>query len=210
MLLDRIDETTISELCKEYSEQAELQPEKYDIFFQYDTAGGAMIYLAVLKNLQDATLPLGYYFTIGADLKVKHGIEFPWLPLLLHLRAYEKELSEDRQKELYGEAYYTLGAVAGLSAKEMAEREEARVSFLSFLNRLEGKGLLKAQSQQKNDLTLQFELMELPDKTNPLVLRLKMGQTGGKYYYVQNNRSHRALCSPARRDNYPLRQQPYR
>ena len=186
MLLDKIDEKSISELCDEHSDQTEFQPEKYDIFFQYDTAGGAMIYLAVLKNLADSTLPLGYYFSIGADLTVYFEDEFPWLPLLTYLRTYERELSEERQKELYGEAFYTLGAVAGMSAKELAERETARLSFLSFLDRLEGKGLLNAEAQKEKAFRLQFELMELPDKTKPIAFRLKIGQSGGKLYYVQN------------------------
>lgn len=185
MLLDKIDDSTVAEFRKK-GEEITFPSEKYDIFYQYDNAAGKMIYLAVLKEVQGKSLPLGYYFSVGADLKVQYGKELPWFALFLYLREYEKTLTEEQQKALYGEAYYTLGSVAGLSTKELAERESARRSFLSFLDKLNNKGLLYEQSAQEKTLTLCFELMEIPEKSEPLWFRMKVGETGGKLYYVQN------------------------
>ena len=186
MLLDKISEETISSLCDKSKDQLDFPSEKYNLFFQYDTASGTMVYLASRKDLYDDSIPLGYYFTIGADLTIHRGSDFPWLPLLLYLREYEKTLPEDRQKELYGEAYYTLGAVAGLSGRELAERETARRSFLTFLDHLRSKGLLTEQGAEKGALTALLEWTDFSDKNKSLELRMKLGQKNGKLYYVQN------------------------
>ena len=184
MLLDRIDEKTVAQ--KTDDGQTPFQPEKYSIFFRYDVAGGSMIYLAVLKDLSEDSIPLGYWFSVGADLKVRHGDDYPWLPLLKYLRAYEKGLSDEQQKELYGEAYFTLGAVAGLSSKELARREEARRSFITFLNRLEQKGLLHKDDARRRDLRIQLELPVLPGSHSKMPFRLRIGHADGRMVYVQN------------------------
>ena len=184
MLLDRIDEKTIDSFCLKQKENTEFPAEKYDVYYEYDTAGGAMIYLATRKDLWDSSMPLGYYFSIGADLQVSYGQRFPWLPLLLYLRNYEKTLSEEQQKEMYGEAYYTLGAVVGLSTKELAERQTARNSFLSFLNGLEEKGLLNTYVPLEKKLVVRLELQQNLNKS--LAIRMKVGESDGKLYYIQN------------------------
>ena len=186
MLLDRIDENSIAALLEESRDHADFPADRYDVYFQYNTASGTMEYLAIVKDLSDTDMPLGYYFSIGADLKVRHGTSKPWFPLLLFLRQYEMSLSEEKQKELYGEAYYTLGAVAGMTAEELAERERARVSFLDFLDRLDDKGLLNTESPHENVLSVQLELTELPANGDPLYFRMKIGEKGGKMYYIQN------------------------
>ena len=186
MLLDRIDDKTFESLRESAGSQPVFEPNLYRLFFQYNTAAGAMIYLAVRKNPVHDAVPLGYYFSIGADLAVHPGSNFPWFPLLEYLRAYEQHLSVEQQKELYGEIYFTLGAIAGLSKNEMAERESARRAFLSFLNRMQEKGLMIEKNINQQALTLRFELSEPPMKNKPLLFRMKLGQRDGKIYYVQN------------------------
>ena len=147
-----------------------------------------MTYLGVLKNLFDDSLPTGYCFTIGADLHIRYGNDFPWFPLLVFLRQYEMNLSEAEQKELYGEAYYTLGSVAGLSTKELAEREKIRRSFLSFLSHLDQKGLLNAEGLQEKGLTIQLELMNMEEQSSFLSFRMKLGKVDGKKYYIPDSK----------------------
>ena len=189
MLLDKIDEKTLDSLRSRAGKQPEFQPDRYSLFFQYNTAAGALIYLAVRKDPTEDGIPLGYCFSIGADLTVQPGRDFPWFPLFLYLREKELQIPEERQKEIYGEAYFALGAVAGLSRKELADREAARRAFLSFLGNIRGRGMLHEGVANAQTITLLFEIMEQPGPNRPLSLRIKLGQTGGRQYYVQNARS---------------------
>ncbi len=186
MLLDRMNESEVTALKNKYSEQTAFMPDKYDVFFRYDTASGTLTYVAALKDLSDKSIPLGYWFSIGADLKIHSGKEFPWVPLLIYLRNREKNMSAEQQKEMYGEAYYTLSAVAGLSAGELEEREKARNSFLSFLNLLDGKGLLNDPNLQNKALQIRFIIDTIPEKNGPLTLNMKIGEPNGPVYPVED------------------------
>ncbi|MBQ7645188.1 MAG: hypothetical protein IJS84_09210, partial [Spirochaetales bacterium] len=92
MLLDKLNEKKIATLRDKYGKQPEFLPEKYSLFFQYDTAAGEMSYMAVRDDLQDETIPFGYYFSIGAKLDIHSTEDRPWFPLLLYLREYEQSL----------------------------------------------------------------------------------------------------------------------
>ncbi|MBQ9008392.1 MAG: SNF2 helicase associated domain-containing protein [Clostridia bacterium] len=188
MLLDRIDDEKLKELGKGKSGQEEFQPDRYEIYTRYNTASGTMTYVAGRKDLKDETIPLGYWFSVGVDLHVSHGQKFLWYPLLVYLRDMEKNMSEEKQKEMYGEAYYTLGAVAGLSKKELEDREKARSAFLTFLDRLDNKGLLNEQNLQEMVLQLCFEVEGLSEKNKSLTLSMKVGPAGGRQYIVKDAR----------------------
>ena len=187
MLLDRIDDKVLAELAEKYGSQPEFQPEQYEIYTRYDVAAGMMTYVAGRKAIISTEGPLGYWFSIGADLKIHTGNTFPWYPLFAYLVRQEKGLSAEEQKKMYGEAYFTLGAVAGLSSRELEDRKKARSAFLTFLDRLEEKGLLNAQNQQEKALGVQFVIKALP-KDKSLELSMQLSGPDGKPYPVSDAR----------------------
>ena len=186
MLLDKVDDIILTPYLEKNKDPLDFDPERYDIYFEYKDAAGAMVYMAVRKDPDDESIPLGYFFTIKANLSIKPAEGLPYLPFLLYLIGFEKSLSMEEQKELYGDAYYTLGSMAGLSDKQLAEREKTRKAFISFVGKLEEKGLLREKYAGDTTLRLVVEMEGVPDQKKALCFRLKLGESGGKAYYCSN------------------------